>query len=245
MFLREALTRLSGRRGAWVWLLLEPVAHVAILMLMFSTLRERAMPGGLNFALYLAIGLLGFGLFRTVANRSMGAVAANQALFAYRQGKPIDAVLVRIFLEGILQLLVAVVLLTGASMLGLKILLSDPLSVVAAWMLLWLLGAGLGLMLSVGVSLVPEIGIMFTTLSFPLYFLSGIMWLPILAPPDMRPYLLINPIIHGLEVLRAPFFAGYKIVPGANLGYLAAWGMVSLLLGLVLHVRFANKMVTL
>jgi len=242
LFLREALTRLSAGRSAWLWLLLEPVAHVAFLIIIFSIIRQRVLPG-VEFALFLAIGVIGFHLFKNSAQRSIGAISANMALFAYRQGKPIDSVLVRIFLEGVIQLFVGVTLLSAMWLFGFDVLPHDPLGAITAWMLLWLFGAGLGLMLSVGATLVPEIGKIANLIFTPLYFISGVIFAPFMLPPIFQEYLMLNPIIHGLEGLRAAFFSGYPNIPGISLSYLATFSLLSLFFGLVLHIRFSSKLV--
>ena len=38
LFLREAVNRLARERGAWFWLLVEPVIHVASLLLFMRSL---------------------------------------------------------------------------------------------------------------------------------------------------------------------------------------------------------------
>jgi capsular polysaccharide transport system permease protein len=244
LFLREAVSRLATGRAAWLWLLLEPAAHVAILMVLFSTIRQRSVQGT-DFALFLALGVLGFNLFKKAATRSMEAVSANAALFAYRQVKPVDAVLVRAALEGVIQLFIGVLLLAGASLFGFEVLPHDPLGVLVAFVLLWIFGAGLGLILSVGTTLVPEIGKVAKLVFMPLYFLSGVMYSPAMLPPAARPWLLLNPLVHGMEALRAAFFPGYHRVSGVDLGYLATFALLSLLFGLALHVRFATRMTAL
>jgi len=243
LFLREALTRLSAGRAAWVWLLLEPVAHVAFLMVIFSAVRQRVLPG-IEFALFLAIGVVGFHLFKNSAQRSIGAISANMALFTYRQGKPVDTVFVRVFLEGLIQLFVGVALLASMSLFGFDVLPHDPLGALLAWVLLWLFGAGLGLILSVGARLVSEIGKIANLMFTPLYFISGVLFAPFMLPPKIQELLLLNPVMHGLEALRASFFSGYHLVPGVSLGYLSAFAMLSLFFGLALHVRFSIKVVT-
>jgi capsular polysaccharide transport system permease protein len=243
LFLREAVSRLATGRAAWLWLLLEPLAHVAILMVLFSTIRTGSVAGA-DFAMFLALGVIGFNLFKHAAMRSMEAVSANAALFAYRQVKPVDTVLVRAALEGAIQFFVGVLVLAGASLFGLEVLPHDPLGVMAAFFLLWLFGAGLGLMLSVGVTLVPEIGKVAKLLFTPLYFMSGVMFSPAMLPAEARELLLLNPIMHGLEGMRASYFPGYHRATGVDLGYLAVFALLSFLFGLALHVRFAIKLTT-
>jgi capsular polysaccharide transport system permease protein len=54
---------------------------------------------------------------------------------------------------------------------------------------------------------------------------------------------MINPIAHGLELVRTGFFPYYHTVPGLSMPYLFAWGIVSVMLGLMLYRRFATQLV--
>ncbi|MDM0083297.1 ABC transporter permease [Variovorax sp. J31P179] len=240
LFMREALSRVSSQRYGWVWLLLQPVVHIALLMLLFSTLRQRTLAGA-DFALFLALGLLGYQLFTNTAQRSASALAANRGLLAYRQVLPVDTVLVRAVVEGSLQLLVGLVLLSGAALFRFDVLPHDPLLALEAYLLLWLFGSGLGLALSVGYALVPEIEKIMGFVFMPLYFASGVLFSPAAMPARLQEWLLYNPIVHGLELGRAAFFPGYHLVQGLSPGYLASFGPAFWLLGLALHRRFAKQ----
>jgi capsular polysaccharide transport system permease protein len=77
-----------------------------------------------------------------------------------------------------------------------------------------------------------------------MYFMSGVMFSPAMLPPVARELLLLNPVMHGLEEMRAAFFPGYHRAAGVDLGYLAAFAFLSFLFGLALHVRFALKLTT-
>lgn len=242
LLLRESLTRVSGSRAAWLWLLLEPVAHLGIVLIIFSSIRSR-MVNGVDVALFLAIGILGYNLFRNSATRSMTAISANRALFSYRQVKPVDVVMVRAFLEGVIQLFVGAVLLAAMSLIGFDVLPHDPLAVFSVFALLWLFGIGTGLVLSVGSTLIPEIGRVANLAFVPLYFMSGVLYAPSMLPSQLREWLLINPLVGGLDLLRSGFFSNYNVASGVDLKYLAGFAFVSTFLGLALQVRFADRLV--
>jgi capsular polysaccharide transport system permease protein len=242
LFLREAVSRVSGGRGAWLWLLLEPVAQLALFLVVISAIRGRTA-SGYEYAPFLAIGILAYNLFKNTAQRSMAAISANKALFTYRQVKPVDVVLVRAFLEGIIQLIVSIVVLTGMSLLGFDSLPHDPLRVFVALALLWVLGMGLGLVLAVGDTLIAELGRLARLAFVPLYFLSGIFFSLTMLPHALRDWMLLNPIVHGLETLRAAFLPHYFLVEEVALDYLAIFAFASFFLGLALQVRFANRLV--
>jgi capsular polysaccharide transport system permease protein len=242
LFLREAAFRLSGRRAAWLWLLLEPVFHVAFISMFWELVRMHAFQG-VHAGMFIMTGLLGFFMIRNTALRSMEAIKANSALFAYRQVKPVDTVIVRAGLEGFLGLLIALILLAGAGLYGLEIVPSDPLRVLLAFAGLWAAGLGLALMLSVAIQLVPEIGDVVRLAIYPLYLVSGIMFpIHVVAHP-YREWLFYNPILHGIEILRGGFFPHYHLVPEADLSYLLGFALVTIFLGLALHVRYARKII--
>lgn len=242
LFLREAVTRLSAGRAAWLWILLEPLAHVIFLMTLFGFVFHRIV-SGVDGAMFIMTGLLGFIVARNTATRSAGAVSANAALFAYRQVLPVDTVLVRAALEGFLMLLSTLVLLAGAGLARFDVLPHDPLTVLAAFAGLWLLGAGLGLMLSVAAQLAPEASKLVNIAFIPLYFISGVMVPAMAIPQPYRQWALLNPFLNGLEMLRAGFFPQFHAAPEAGLSYLYAFALTAVFFGLALHVRYAERMV--
>lgn len=243
LILREALYRLFSSRAAWVWLLLEPVVHIVFLMFIFTVVRMRVV-GGIETPLWLMVGLLAFFMFKRAGTQAMQAVGANQALFAYRQVKPVDTVLTRAALEGFLMLLVAILLFTGAGLFGISIVPADPLAVLEAFFGLWLLGLGFGLMASVANVLVPELGKIIILAMTPLYFLSGVIFPIARVPLPYREWLMLNPVAHGPEAARLGFAPYYQAVPELSIAYLYGFALVTIFLGLALHVRFALRLAT-
>jgi capsular polysaccharide transport system permease protein len=243
LFLREAVARLSAGRAAWLWILLEPVAHLVFLMTLFGFILHSVV-SGINGAMFIATGLLGYFMARNTATRCMEAINANTALFAYRQVLPVDTVLVRATLEGFVALLSALVLLAGASLFGFSVIPYNPLVTMAAVGGLWLSGTGLGLILSVMSELVPEIGKLVRLMFTPLYFISGVMFPALAVPQPYRDWMFLNPFLHGLEILRDGFFSQFHAAPEASLSYLYGFALIAVFFGLALHVRFAQRMVT-
>lgn len=242
LFLREAVTRLAAGRAAWAWLLFEPLAYLIFLMTLFGFVYHRKV-AGVDGAMFIVTGLLGFTFARNTFLRSMEAIHANAALFAYRQVHPIDTVLVRAALEGFLTLLSAILLLAGASLFDYDVIPADPLAVMVAVLGLWLCGVGLGLILSAAIKLVAELGKVIAILVTPLYFISGVMIPAMSIPQPYRDWLLLNPLMHGLESLRGAYFPQFHKVPEVSLMYLYGFALVAIFFGLVLHVRFSRLLV--
>lgn len=243
LFLREAVFRISKGRAAWFWLLLEPLFHVAYLMVLFSVIRMRTV-GGISTALWIMVGLLAFFMFKRTATQAMNAVGANEALFAYRQVRPVDAVLVRAALEGFLTTLITVLGLSVAGLFGLAVVPAFPLMVMEAFFGMWLLGLGFGLITSVASELAPEFGNFIGLALTPVYFISGVIFPVGSVPPPYRDWLLLNPLVHGLEAARLGFAPYYHAVNELNIYYVYGTALVTIFLGLVLHNRFEMKLVT-
>lgn len=243
LFLREAVSRLSAGRAAWLWLLLDPLIQIVFLLFIFSIIRMRTV-GGIDTVVWLMVGMLAFLMFRRTATQTQNAVGSNQGLFTYRQVKPVDTVLVRAALEGFLTVLVAIILFGGAILFGVGVIPDDPLFVLEAFFGLWLLGMGFGLMASVASELIPELGKVIGFVMTPLYFASGVM-IPIASVPQpYRDWLLLNPVAHGLDAARLGFAPYYHVVPELSIAYLYGFALVTIFLGLALHIRFATRLVT-
>lgn len=242
IFLREALDRLFDMRGAWFWLLLEPVCHIGFMAFIRTVLRVHSV-GGMDYMMWLIVGMLAFFLFRRTAMQVMYAVDCNRALFAYRQVKPFDPALVRAALEAFLMAFISAVIIGVVPLLGHTVIPTDPLLVLLAISGLWLYGFGFGLVASVCMELIPELEHIIKIIMLPLYLISGVIWPISSVPQPYRDLLLFNPITHGLEIVRIGFVAHYHAVPGISLGYLYLCSIVSIFIGLLLYRRFAVHLV--
>lgn len=243
MFMRELVARTMADRMAWFWMIAEPLAMISLMLFIRTVVLGRSrMLMNAEFVPWLIVGLLGFYLFRENMMRSLAAIDMNKSLFAYRQVKPVDTVLVRCYLEFALKTFIFILFIAGGSLLGIPIIPDLPLEAMFSWLSLWMLGLGIGLVVSVLATLVNEIGIIIRVMSVPLLLLSGVIIPVTLLPHYLQPYILLNPIVHGLETLRMAFFQHYVSLPGIDLMYLWYWAMSSILLGLILHQHFEVRL---
>jgi capsular polysaccharide transport system permease protein len=241
MFLREAISRLSARRAAWLWLLLEPIVHILIILVIFTVIRQRVVAGA-EVEIWLLVGITGFFTARNIFSRAAEAINANKALFAYRQILPVDTVLVRAALETFLGIIVALLLLAGFGLAGYTVIPHDPLLALSAFIGLLLCGLGLGLLLSVVSELLPELGKVINFFTRPLYILSGVIFPLAIIPPQYREWAFYIPFTHGIELLRGGFFPLYHVLPEANARYLYGFGLISIFLGFILQIRFVERL---
>lgn len=242
IFLQEALDRLFKERGAWFWLLVEPMTHIGFLAIMFGVIRKTTM-GGMDVVVWVVVGMLAFFLFRRTGMQVMYAVDCNRPLFVYRQVKPFDTAIVRGGLEAFIMVLESAIILTIINLLGRDTVPSDPLLVLGAALGLWLFAMGYGLITSVLMELVPELEHIFKILMMPLYLLSGVIWPLASIPMPYRSHLMINPVAHGIEAVRLGYMPHYHAVPGVSLSYLYGCATVCIFIGLLLYRRYVLRLV--
>lgn len=243
LFLREMVVRMFGSRLAWVWLVAEPVVNVLWLILIFAVVRIRHI-GGIETALWIAIGMLVFMTFRRTLSQVQNGVSANSALFAYRQVRPADVVLARAVVEGLSMLVISAMVFAVGTILGWMSWPQSILEVLEAFVLAWLCGMGLGMIFAVLIKLVPEMERIINFIMMPLMMVSGVVFPLSLVQPPYLDWLLINPLAHAIEAARVGFAPYYHAVTGLDLGYAYACALVLVFTGLALFRRFNERLVT-
>ncbi len=237
------MVRMFGSRMAWVWLVLEPVVNVLWLILIFTVIRIRHI-GGIETALWIAVGMLVFMTFRRTLSQVQNGVDANSALFAYRQVRPADVVLVRAGVEGLSMLLISSMVFFIGAMLGWMSWPASVWKVLEAFTLAWLCGLGLGMTFGVLVKLVPEVGRIVSFIMMPLMMISGVIFPLSMVQEPYLGWLLLNPLAHAIEAARVGFAPYYHAVNGLDLSYAYACALVLLFTGLALFRRFNERLVT-
>lgn len=244
LILRELKTRFGGRWLGALWTLGEPLVHVGVMLLVLGYWRHRLLPG-VDYVMFLITGLIPFFMFKSLGLRLMAAIDANMGLFAYRQVKPFDTLVSRALLEIGVYSVVYVTLLAALSQFGFDVLPDRPLEVMGVSILLLVTGFGLGTGLAVVTDDATQARVLVRLAFWPLYLLSCVI-LPVQSlPPDVRKWLLWNPILHALELLRGFYFSGYRPLPEASLGYVALVALLMLAGGLSLYRVRRHHLVTL
>lgn len=224
LFARELKTRFGGHWLGAFWALLEPGGHLAVLMVIFGTIRSRVLPG-IDYPMFLLTGLVPFFLFRNLALRGMQAIEANRGLFAYRQVKPADPLISRAIIEVALYAVVYAVALATLARLGFDAVPACPLELIGTSALLVAAGFGLGLLLAVATDEFPHARNLVSIAFLPLYLMSGIVFPVAALPRDLLPWLLWNPVLHAIELSRGYFLAHYRVLPEVSAAYVAIFAL--------------------
>ena len=78
-------------------------------------------------------------------------------------------------------------------------------------------------------------GVIPSPLWIVLFFISGVIFPIHAVPANFLPLLLVNPVMHLIELSRASFFPQYHVLPGINLAYPAGVALVFACLALSLY----------
>ena len=148
----------------------------------------------------------------------------------------------RAILEVVIYSAVFVTFMAGAGWLGFDVAVRDPLPVLLAFLALGLLGLGLGALACVAVTRFPDAGQVVPILLRPLFFISGIFFSVEVVPAEYRAWLLWNPVLHALEIIRGAYFHAIDNHYGDPV-YLAWWVVGALALGLLTFHVYRYRMV--
>lgn len=243
LVLRELRARVGGRWLGTLWLVTEPLAHVLVVLTIFSTLRHLSSPF-IEMPVFLVTGLLPFFIFRNLVLRLTDAVSANRGLFGYRQVKPVDPLLARGMVEVGLYSAVYLLALAFLGWLGYQWFPRAPLELLAVSLVLVMLAVSLGLVFAVIAHNRPRVRSLIGIVFLPLYILSGVIFNLRAVSPDVRDWLLWNPVLHLVDLSRYYFLSNYRPLPDVDLAYPATWALLAASLGLTLYRLERHRLLT-
>lgn len=239
LMLREMSASYGRSPGGYAWAVLEPLAGIALLTLIFMASGLRAPPLGTSFALFYASGLLPVLTFTTITGKLMSALNYSKALLSYPAITYVDALLARFALAVLTQLMVSVVLL-AAILLATETKATVTLpSLFATYGLTFLLALGVGTLNCALASLFPVWQSVWSILARPLILVSCVFFVFEDVPHPFDGWLWWNPLVHVVGLMRKGLFAGYAASYVTPL-LVVIIGAVTCLAGLVVLHRYAR-----
>ena len=240
---RELRTRVSDVKGGFLGVLMQPLGLIFI-WLIFLTLLSANRGGSLNPFLFLASGVVLFTIFSQIANRSITAMEANEALLFYKPVKPIDTIIARTFCEAGLYACCLIVICIGTWIVIDQVYMNNLGLFFFTILLAACIGFSTGLMFMVAGHLVPNFKQAGLWIPRILWFLSGVPFRYWTFPPWTRPFFVWNPLMHIIELNRKSMSSDY-FTPDASLDYAVISTLILLTLSLWIYYDNENKLLTL
>lgn len=231
--LRETRTRFGAHQLGYLWALLEPVFWIFTFGGMFWAL-GRLTPHGLDLIPFLATGIIPYELVMKTSDRVSSSIEANRALLFYPQVHTLDLALARGGLEIATSIAVFTAIVGGYALWVRELHVDDVLRVLFGMGLAGLLGLALGLVLCASSVLSKSVDRIRGPLFRPLFWISGLFFTADAIPLHIRRYLMWNPILQCVEIVRDGWFTGYRSSE-ASPAYVLVWIILLAFAGLTLE----------
>ena len=242
LILREMGSSYGRSPGGYIWALLEPIAGIAMLSVMFS-LFLRSPPLGQNFAIFYATGMVPFVAYQTVCSKVQNAILYSRPLLVYPSVTYIDAILARFILNFATEILVAYLIFSGIRMVWETRTVVDLPAVALGYAMAGALCLGIGLMNCFLTSMFPLWQKVWGIVTRPLMLMSGIFYLYNSVPEPAHSILWYNPLIHVVGQVRSGFFTSYD-APYVSPLYVFGLSLVLGTLALIFLGRFHREILT-
>lgn len=232
LVLREMETTNGRSPGGYLWAVLEPVASIALLSVLFS-LAFRSPALGSSFELFYATGVIPLTIFTTVSNRVAQALLFSRPLMAYPTVTFLDAVLARFILNMLTQVMVAYVVFAGIFLIYDTKVIIKPSAIAEAMALTGMLSLGVGTLNCFLFTRFPLWQQVWSILTRPLFIISCVFVIFDGMPGWAQDWLWYNPIVHLVGMTRHGFYATYH-ASYVSSGYVVLVSALCMVFGLLL-----------
>lgn len=241
LLLQDLTSRFGKSRGGFMWVLVEPIAHLLVPMFIFGFIRQALLPG-VEYPVFLVYGFLPFLLFKSICLQMVKGVNTAQGLLNYRQVQLMDVFMAKAMAYAVIQAVVFAIVLTGLALFGYDVLPAHPIELAAVLALTIMLAFGLGLVFAAIASLVPDAQSVIQVMFMPLYFASGILFPVTRFAEEWIRWLAYNPVLHLVELTRAMAIDGYEPMKYVSITYPLVLALTSTAIGLMLYrLRFLAR----
>ncbi|MGB3406101.1 MAG: ABC transporter permease [Jannaschia sp.] len=240
LVLREMSVTYGRAPGGYIWIVLEPVLGIALLSAIFS-LGFRSPRLGDNFPMFYATGILPFVLFNDISARVANSINFSRSLLNYPRVTFIDAMVARLVLAILSQLLVTYIILVGIQMIWDTRTTLEIGRVLMAISMAIVLGMGVGSLNCFLFTMFPLWQRAWVILTRPLFLVSGILILYESLPETIRHWFWWNPLMHVTGEMRGAFYLEYEATY-VSYAYVFACGMIPLVLGLLFLRQYHRDM---
>jgi capsular polysaccharide transport system permease protein len=232
LLMREVITRYGRENLGMLWLVAEPMLFTMGVTALWTA---AGMHHGSSLPI-VAFAITGYSsvlLWRNTVNRCVGGIQGNRNLLYHRNVRLLDVFITRIILE-VVGATASFSLLT-LLFLGFELIQppTDMLKVLGGWFMLSWFGAALALVIGSATAYSEVVDRIWHPLSYITFPMSGAAFMVAWLPPAGQEFVLLLPMVHGVEILREGYF-GSAVKPVYDMTYMASCNMVLTLLGLLL-----------
>ena len=236
LMLREMATSYGRSVMGYLWAIVEPVAALTLLSVVFSLfLRNPAL--GTNFPLFFASGFLVFNIYSSVGNDVARAVQYSRPLLEYPAVTALDAILARFLLNYLTQLMVTFIILGSIIVIYDLRVIIDLQNLLLALLVAGIFALGVGTFNCYLFVAFPSYIHIWAILNRPMFIISGIFFLFDSIPQPFRDLLWFNPMVHVVGLMRTGIYATYE-GSYVSVPYVLGLSLLLFMTGLYMQHRF-------
>jgi len=241
LMLRDIKSR-WGSTPAYVITILWPLAHILILVMIWTAL-GRVAPYGESNVLWFSISMLPFMACTYAARFLLIGVLASKPLIAFPLIKITDILFSRIIIEILNSVVLVLCIAFWLWLLNVNSMPYDVKQAFFAFSVSIFMGLGMGIVNAL-IGVVFHMWVTgFMLMMVVLWLTSGIVFDPNAIPIELRNFLYWQPIIHIVEWMREAYFPGYRSLI-LDKAFAVYYSLLLIVLGLTIE-RFARGRIVL
>lgn len=207
--LRETRMTFGTSHAGYFWAILQPMVSISFLVFIFYLIGRQA-PFGASLALFFSTAVLTLELYNKLSVSLMRAFTSNKSLLNYPMIKETDTLFARLTLIAGTFLIINFMYYGVLIAFGLAELPVAPEYVVAAFVCTCTIGFGVGTVNALLYQRFQAWQHIEKIFARPLFFLSGVFYIPSVLPPEAVAVLRWNPILHIVELTREGYYSNYR-----------------------------------
>ena len=240
VILRDMRSRFFDHGLGFLVVSLWPLAHMLILLVIYSVMGRRA-PYGESLNVFFATGLIPTLGFMYISRFMSLSLILNRPMLAFPVVNVLDIMLARSVLEVIAAFITLVLMVLTLIALGDNPFPIDPFLAAEAYGATILLAVGTGFLAGVVVMFLPLFATIYALAMIVVYISSGTLFVVQTMPEPLTYILSWNPVFHLVEWMRESYYLGYNSRV-LDKQYVIWFGVTSLCAGLALERLLRMRM---
>jgi capsular polysaccharide transport system permease protein len=233
VMLRDMRTRFFNHGLGFLVVIIWPLAHLMLLIGIYTLFGRRA-PFGDSLHIFFGTGLVPTLSFMYVSRQMVTSILANKPMLSFPAIKPTDILFGRAVLETLGSFMMAASVLVIFSLMGTQVVPYDVAGAVAALCATIYLAISVGFLVSLLAVVLPATAMIYFLIIVVVYLGSGTLFVASYLPQQVIQYLAWNPVLHGVEWMRAAYFLGYP-TQVLDKTYMLSFASVSMFVGLIIE----------
>lgn len=240
LLIRDMMSRYGREQLGFLWVVLEPMILTVGVMGMWSLLKG-SYEHGVRIVEFVLTGYMVLTLWRHLTNPMTLLLRRSIPLLNHRRISVLDVFFSRSLQEFAGTTCALAVVLSTLLLIGLVSPVEDWSLLIFGWILMGAIATGVGAIILFATERNEAVERFIQPIQYLLVPLSGTFFLVAWLPDSIQRLVLLNPMVHTFEMVRAGFF-GESVETHFSASYALIWALVLNCVGLSLVSRLKRDL---